>query len=98
MPFERQGRITTVQGYHFQREEQKLQCADIASRIGDYSRALGHYEVASKMGEAALTVRQELLGKEHPEEHEQPSVSAEGSGQVRAGGRDIGKSSECVKR
>ena len=58
--------ITMVQGYHFERKEQKLQYADIASRTSRYNRALGRYEVASKMEEVALTVRRELLGEEHP--------------------------------
>jgi tetratricopeptide (TPR) repeat protein len=35
--------------------------------MGGYNRALGRYEIASGMEEAALTVRQELLGREHPE-------------------------------
>jgi tetratricopeptide (TPR) repeat protein len=59
--------IAVVQGYHFQSEEQKLQYADITSRTGGYNRALGRYEVASKMEETALTVRQQILGNEHPD-------------------------------
>jgi tetratricopeptide (TPR) repeat protein len=58
--------ITTVQGYHFEQKEQKLQYADITSRTSRYNRALGRYEVALKMEEEALAIRRELLGKEHP--------------------------------
>lgn len=35
--------------------------------MGEHNRALRRYEIASKMEEVALTVRQELLGKEHPD-------------------------------
>jgi tetratricopeptide (TPR) repeat protein len=58
--------ITIVQGYHFGQAEQKLQYADITSRMGGYSQAVGRYTVALKMEEEALTIRRGLLGKEHP--------------------------------
>ena len=59
--------ITVVRGYYFQGEKQKLQHADISSRLAGYYEALGRYELALKMEEDALDIRQELLGKEHPD-------------------------------
>jgi tetratricopeptide (TPR) repeat protein len=58
--------IAIIRGYRFQREEQRLQYADITSRLGRYYEALGRYEVAVEMEENALNVRQELLGQKHP--------------------------------
>lgn len=40
--------ITIVRGYYFPREKQKLQCANITSRLAGYYDTLGQYEVASK--------------------------------------------------
>ena len=58
--------ITIVQKYYFQRETQKLQCANITSRLAGYYKELGRYEVALKMEQDTLDVQQELLGQEHP--------------------------------
>ena len=58
--------ITMVQGHHYEQEEHKLQYASITHRTAGYNLEVGRYEVALKMNEAALTIRQELLGKEHP--------------------------------
>ena len=56
--------ITAVQRYHFEGEQQRLQYADITSRMGGYSEELGRYEVASKLRAAALAIQQEFLGNE----------------------------------
>jgi tetratricopeptide (TPR) repeat protein len=57
--------VTIVRGYRFQRAEQKLQYANITSRLGGYYKALGWYEMALKMEEDALNIRLELLGENH---------------------------------
>src|SRR5271169_2196496 len=50
------------------------------------SRSLSDEEGAEEVHRQALRLQETLLGKEHPDtdEHEQPSLSAERSGQVRA--------------
>jgi tetratricopeptide (TPR) repeat protein len=58
--------VTIVQGHHFERAEQRLQYAEIISKTAEYNRKLGRYEVAVEMEEEALTIRQELLGQNHP--------------------------------
>src|ERR1700722_368582 len=58
--------ITIVRGYYF-RGDQRLQHANITSQLGRYYEALGRYEIALKLEEDALNVRQELLGREHPD-------------------------------
>ena len=58
--------ITVIQQYHFEQQEPKLQYADITHWIGEYYQALGRYEMALKMHEGALTIRQVLLGEEDP--------------------------------
>jgi len=59
--------ITIVRRYYFPQEKQKLQCANITSLLAGYHDALGQYDVALKMEEDALNIRQELLGQEHPD-------------------------------
>jgi tetratricopeptide (TPR) repeat protein len=49
--------ITVIQQYHFKQREPKLQYADITEQIG---------EMALKMHEGALAIRQVLLGEQDP--------------------------------
>jgi tetratricopeptide (TPR) repeat protein len=58
--------VTIIQGYHFERAERRLQYAEIISKTAEYNRNLGRYEVAAEMEGEALTIRQELLGQNHP--------------------------------
>jgi hypothetical protein len=50
-----------------------------------------HSQRPNRLHQQALRVKEAVLGKEQPfdtDEYEQPGISAEGSGQVQAGGRD----------
>ena len=58
----------------------------------------GKYEQADEMHRKVLGLREAVLGNEHPshtDEHKQPGGCAEGSGQVRGGGRDASTSSRA---